>query len=60
MTSTELSRKLAEYNVLANGVSPQLIRFVTHLDVSREQCAEALEIVAFICGVTTLNRTLSS
>ena len=51
MTSTELSRKLAELNVLANGVGPQLIRFVTHLDVSREQCARALEIVASICGV---------
>jgi len=51
MTSTELSRKLAERNVLANGVSPQLIRFVTHLDVSREQCAQALEIIASVCGV---------
>src|SRR5271167_550739 len=50
MTSTELSRKLAERNVLANGVSPQLIRFVTHLDVSREQCAEALDILAVICA----------
>ncbi|MGB7556830.1 MAG: GntG family PLP-dependent aldolase [Candidatus Korobacteraceae bacterium] len=50
MTSTELSRKLAERHVLANGVSPQLIRFVTHLDVSREQCAQALEVVASICG----------
>ena len=46
MTSDELSRKLAERNVLANGVGPQLIRFVTHLDVSREQCAQALEVVS--------------
>jgi threonine aldolase len=51
MTSTELSRKLAERKVLANGVSPQLIRFVTHLDVSREQCAQALETIASVCGV---------
>ncbi len=43
MTSTELSCKLAEHNVLANGVAPTLIRFVTHLDVNREQCAKALE-----------------
>src|SRR5271157_346047 len=50
MTSTELSRRLAEHGVLANGVSPQLIRFVTHLDVSREQCAQALEVIASICG----------
>jgi len=50
MTSTELSGKLASRNVLANGVSPTLIRFVTHLDVSREQCAEALQVVASICS----------
>jgi len=50
MTSRELSRRLAEHGVLANGVSPQLIRFVTHLDVSREQCAQALEVIASICG----------
>ena len=51
MTSDELSRKLAEQNVLANGVGPQLIRFVTHLDVDREQCAQAVEVVGSICGV---------
>ena len=51
MNSGELSRKLAERKVLANGVGPELIRFVTHLDVSREQCAQALEVVASICGV---------
>jgi threonine aldolase len=49
MTSVELSRKLAERNVLANGVGPHLIRFVTHLDVSQEQCSAALGIVAAIC-----------
>ena len=51
MASTEFSRKLAERSVLANGVGPQLMRFVTHLDVSREQCAQALEIIASLCGV---------
>jgi threonine aldolase len=45
MTSGELSQRLAAKNVLANGVGPQLIRFVTHLDVSRDQCAEALEVI---------------
>jgi threonine aldolase len=50
MTSGELSQKLATRNVLANGVGPQLIRFVTHLDVSREQCSEALAIVSSTCG----------
>jgi threonine aldolase len=51
MDSIDLSRRLAERNVLANGVGPQFIRFVTHRDVSREQCAQALEVVASVCGV---------
>ncbi len=51
MTSYELAQKLAARNVLASGFGPQWIRFVTHLDVSREQCAEAVEVVAAICGV---------
>ena len=50
MTSAELSKKLRERGVLANGVGPQAIRFVTHLDVSREQCAKALEVVASVCS----------
>jgi len=51
MSAPELSRKLAARGVLANNVGPQLIRFVTHLDVSREQCAQAVEVVASVCGV---------
>jgi threonine aldolase len=51
MTATELSRMLAERKVLANGVGLHLMRFVTHLDVSREQCAQALEITASVCRV---------
>ena len=49
-TSGELSKRLRERNVLANGVSTHAVRFVTHLDVSREQCAKALEIVGAVCG----------
>src|ERR1019366_89784 len=50
MTSYELSGKLAARNVLASGFGPQLIRFVTHLDVSREQCEHALDVIASTCG----------
>ena len=50
MTSSELSQKLAARNVLASGFGPQLIRFVTNLDVSREQCAESLDIIASTYG----------
>ncbi len=51
MTSFELAQKLAARNVLASGFGPKLIRFVTHFDVSREQCAEAINTVDAICGV---------
>jgi threonine aldolase len=50
MTSYELSQKLAARNVLASGFGPEFLRFVTHLDVNREQCAQALEIVELVCG----------
>lgn len=50
MTAAELSKRLHERKVLANGVGPYAIRFVTHMDVSREQCAQALEVIASVCG----------
>jgi len=56
MTSKEISRKLAERHVLANGVGPEIIRLVTHLDVNREQCARALHAVASVCGVVSQRR----
>jgi threonine aldolase len=50
MNSSDLSSQLAGHNVLANGVGPQLIRFVTHLDVNRDQCVHALAVVGSICS----------
>ena len=50
MTSHELAQKLATRNVLASGFGPQLIRFVTHLDISRQQCEQALDVIAATCG----------
>jgi len=50
MTSAEMSKQLFERGVLANGVGPQAIRFVTHMDVSRAQCEQALEVVGAVCG----------
>jgi threonine aldolase len=41
-TSGEISCALAGRKVLANGVGASLLRFVTHLDVNREECAQAL------------------
>ncbi len=43
MDSGTLSRHLAERNILANGVGPEAMRMVTHMDVDRDDCAAALE-----------------
>ncbi|HKD45868.1 MAG TPA: low specificity L-threonine aldolase [Candidatus Angelobacter sp.] len=45
MNTTEFSRRLAAQNVLAAGIDDQLMRFVTHHDVSREDCLMTLEVV---------------
>jgi threonine aldolase len=48
--SAEFSRQLAERNVLANGIDPQTMRIVTHMDVDRVACARALDAIRAICG----------
>ena len=50
MNTADFSRKLAERNVLAAGINPEQMRFVTHMDVSREDCQTALQEVSAICG----------
>jgi threonine aldolase len=50
MTTAELSRRLAEHSVLMNGINPELMRLVTHMDVDRAACARALEAVQEICS----------
>src|SRR5260221_6584788 len=45
MDTPEFSRKLAAQNVLAAGIDAEQMRFVTHNDVSREDCRKVLEVV---------------
>ncbi|HEY5027200.1 MAG TPA: low specificity L-threonine aldolase, partial [Candidatus Angelobacter sp.] len=49
MDTAEFSRKLAAQNVLAAGIDLEQMRFVTHNDVSREDCARVLQAVRAIC-----------
>jgi threonine aldolase len=49
LTTADLSARMAQQNVLANGVNPQLMRFVTHMDVDRAGCETALEVVRQAC-----------
>lgn len=50
MNTADFSRKLAERNVLAAGIDPENMRFVTHMDVSQEDCEVALEAIRAICS----------
>ena len=50
ITAQEFSKRLGERNVLAGAVNKELMRFVTHCDVNRSDCKEALEAVESICG----------
>ena len=45
LTSAQIVAGLRERGVLASGIGPTTLRFVTHLDVSAVQVAEAAEIV---------------
>ena len=49
MDTGEFSRKLAAQNVLAAGIDQEQMRFVTHNDVSREDCGKVLEAVRGAC-----------
>jgi len=46
LSTVEFSRELKCRGVLMNGISPSQMRAVTHMDVSRDQCAQAAEILA--------------
>ena len=50
MNTAEFSRRLAERNILAAGIDADTMRFVTHMDVSREDCESALQAIREICG----------
>ena len=49
MNAADFNQELAKRNVLANAIGPELMRLVTHLDVSREDCLRTLEVVREIC-----------
>lgn len=45
MNADDFNQKLASRNVLANTIGQEQMRFVTHLNVSREDCVRTLEVV---------------
>ncbi len=50
MNSAEFSRRLAEHNVLMNGINPEQMRLVTHMDVDRTGCERAIATIEKICS----------
>lgn len=46
LASAEISARLKREGVLINGINPRQMRAVTHYDVTREDCAHALEKLA--------------
>jgi threonine aldolase len=50
LTSFEISKRLAARGILANGVTPQTMRMVTHYDVDRAGCERALQVLREILG----------
>jgi threonine aldolase len=48
-SSTEIVAALKSQGVLAGTVNPQLVRFVTHLNVSSAACRQALRSLSAIC-----------
>ncbi|PYP90540.1 MAG: low specificity L-threonine aldolase [Candidatus Angelobacter sp. Gp1-AA117] len=49
MNAYDFNQKLADKNVLANAISPDHMRLVTHKDVSREQCLQTVVIIRGMC-----------
>lgn len=48
MAAQDFAKKLGEHNVIAGAVNPELMRFVTHCDVNRADCQQALGAVEAI------------
>jgi threonine aldolase len=51
MTSFEISKRLAARHVLANGLTAETMRMVTHYDVDRVGCERAVQVLREIVGV---------
>lgn len=54
LTAFDLSRRLKEQHVLANGLDAQTMRMVTHCDVDRAGCARALAAMHHIISAKSM------
>ena len=49
ITSNELLRRLREHNVIGSTVNESTVRMVTHMDVDRDDCLQAAEVIRKAC-----------
>jgi threonine aldolase len=54
VSTDEFSRLLKQEGILANGIDATHMRMLTHLDVSREDCTDAADVVAALAEQLTL------
>ena len=45
LTSSQFSAACKEHGLLVSGINDQCVRMVTHCDISKDQCGQALEVV---------------
>jgi threonine aldolase len=50
MTAENIITKLKERGVVCGSINPQTIRFVTHCNVNRKDCEQALRAMESVCG----------
>jgi threonine aldolase len=50
MTAENIITKLKEHGVVCGSINPQTIRFVTHCNVNRKDCEQALRAMESVCG----------
>ena len=49
MTSDEMLRRLREHKLIGSSVNESVVRLVTHMDVSRADCEQAVQIIREVC-----------
>jgi threonine aldolase len=54
LTSPELSKILKSHGLRMNGATSTLMRAVTHYDVTRADCDEAVEVLAGVLAETRI------
>ncbi len=52
LSTAEFSKELRSRGVLSNGISPTHMRMVTHVDVGRQQCERAADVLAEVASQT--------